>query len=171
MEITACVKDDAALPSVYSRMNLEMTRLRSPFQGVAVLLAVVLSHTSSASAQRPIFSQLQDNQLAPATELNPQNQATQAVENVFPQPIVDNHTNSGLDYYELPPAKDSSAEGMKHDGMMESKSDDKKDEEETEEEGGDISDLSKRLEELEDCLLYTSPSPRDQRGSRMPSSA
>ena len=23
----------------------------------------------------------------------------------------------------------------------------------------------------EDCLLYTSPSPRDQRGSRMPSSA
>ena len=26
-------------------------------------------------------------------------------------------------------------------------------------------------EEDEDCLLYTSPSPRDQRGSRMPSSA
>ena len=25
--------------------------------------------------------------------------------------------------------------------------------------------------EKEDCLLYTSPSPRDQRGSRMPSSA
>ena len=25
--------------------------------------------------------------------------------------------------------------------------------------------------ELKDCLLYTSPSPRDQRGSRMPSSA
>ena len=24
---------------------------------------------------------------------------------------------------------------------------------------------------LQDCLLYTSPSPRDQRGSRMPSSA
>ena len=24
---------------------------------------------------------------------------------------------------------------------------------------------------LRDCLLYTSPSPRDQRGSRMPSSA
>ena len=24
---------------------------------------------------------------------------------------------------------------------------------------------------LEGCLLYTSPSPRDQRGSRMPSSA
>ena len=24
---------------------------------------------------------------------------------------------------------------------------------------------------LENCLLYTSPSPRDQRGSRMPSSA
>ena len=31
--------------------------------------------------------------------------------------------------------------------------------------------LSKRLEELNLCLLYTSPSPRDQRGSRMPSSA
>ena len=26
-------------------------------------------------------------------------------------------------------------------------------------------------EENKDCLLYTSPSPRDQRGSRMPSSA
>ena len=26
-------------------------------------------------------------------------------------------------------------------------------------------------EALGDCLLYTSPSPRDQRGSRMPSSA
>ena len=26
-------------------------------------------------------------------------------------------------------------------------------------------------EEYNDCLLYTSPSPRDQRGSRMPSSA
>ena len=26
-------------------------------------------------------------------------------------------------------------------------------------------------EQLGDCLLYTSPSPRDQRGSRMPSSA
>ena len=26
-------------------------------------------------------------------------------------------------------------------------------------------------EEVLDCLLYTSPSPRDQRGSRMPSSA
>ena len=25
--------------------------------------------------------------------------------------------------------------------------------------------------EVDDCLLYTSPSPRDQRGSRMPSSA
>ena len=28
-----------------------------------------------------------------------------------------------------------------------------------------------RLEKVLDCLLYTSPSPRDQRGSRMPSSA
>ena len=27
------------------------------------------------------------------------------------------------------------------------------------------------IEKKEDCLLYTSPSPRDQRGSRMPSSA
>ena len=27
------------------------------------------------------------------------------------------------------------------------------------------------LDQLDDCLLYTSPSPRDQRGSRMPSSA
>ena len=26
-------------------------------------------------------------------------------------------------------------------------------------------------EKIDDCLLYTSPSPRDQRGSRMPSSA
>ena len=28
-----------------------------------------------------------------------------------------------------------------------------------------------RVDALIDCLLYTSPSPRDQRGSRMPSSA
>ena len=28
-----------------------------------------------------------------------------------------------------------------------------------------------RAEYIRDCLLYTSPSPRDQRGSRMPSSA
>ena len=28
-----------------------------------------------------------------------------------------------------------------------------------------------RLAFLKSCLLYTSPSPRDQRGSRMPSSA
>ena len=27
------------------------------------------------------------------------------------------------------------------------------------------------LPDMHDCLLYTSPSPRDQRGSRMPSSA
>ena len=33
---------------------------------------------------------------------------------------------------------------------------------------GEIEDL---LELLLSCLLYTSPSPRDQRGSRMPSSA
>ena len=31
--------------------------------------------------------------------------------------------------------------------------------------------LAKSLEHYQDCLLYTSPSPRDQRGSRMPSSA
>ena len=30
---------------------------------------------------------------------------------------------------------------------------------------------SKSLQTLKSCLLYTSPSPRDQRGSRMPSSA
>ena len=28
-----------------------------------------------------------------------------------------------------------------------------------------------KIEQYDDCLLYTSPSPRDQRGSRMPSSA
>ena len=31
--------------------------------------------------------------------------------------------------------------------------------------------LIKILDKLDTCLLYTSPSPRDQRGSRMPSSA
>ena len=39
---------------------------------------------------------------------------------------------------------------------------------------GDV-ELAKIIAEIdalkEDCLLYTSPSPRDQRGSRMPSSA
>ena len=39
-----------------------------------------------------------------------------------------------------------------------------------------VQPTTQRLEEaqqqlLERCLLYTSPSPRDQRGSRMPSSA
>ena len=32
-------------------------------------------------------------------------------------------------------------------------------------------DLENRLASFRICLLYTSPSPRDQRGSRMPSSA
>ena len=32
-------------------------------------------------------------------------------------------------------------------------------------------EVSRRAEEFASCLLYTSPSPRDQRGSRMPSSA
>ena len=31
--------------------------------------------------------------------------------------------------------------------------------------------VTQRLFKTKDCLLYTSPSPRDQRGSRMPSSA
>ena len=36
----------------------------------------------------------------------------------------------------------------------------------------ELSFISKEIDEqLETCLLYTSPSPRDQRGSRMPSSA
>ena len=30
---------------------------------------------------------------------------------------------------------------------------------------------NEKLKQYPDCLLYTSPSPRDQRGSRMPSSA
>ena len=32
-------------------------------------------------------------------------------------------------------------------------------------------DSDRRIKLTKDCLLYTSPSPRDQRGSRMPSSA
>ena len=32
-------------------------------------------------------------------------------------------------------------------------------------------DIQKMTTEYQSCLLYTSPSPRDQRGSRMPSSA
>ena len=36
----------------------------------------------------------------------------------------------------------------------------------------DLTNANKTTEDqYEDCLLYTSPSPRDQRGSRMPSSA
>ena len=48
----------------------------------------------------------------------------------------------------------------------------------TGDEGGDASASLRRIREVlrptyeeEYCLLYTSPSPRDQRGSRMPSSA
>ena len=36
---------------------------------------------------------------------------------------------------------------------------------------GDFLPLTDQIELSEVCLLYTSPSPRDQRGSRMPSSA
>ena len=34
-----------------------------------------------------------------------------------------------------------------------------------------ITDFETVVKPFTDCLLYTSPSPRDQRGSRMPSSA
>ena len=34
-----------------------------------------------------------------------------------------------------------------------------------------IKSVISRQDKFMDCLLYTSPSPRDQRGSRMPSSA
>ena len=34
-----------------------------------------------------------------------------------------------------------------------------------------LGDINATLNKLRTCLLYTSPSPRDQRGSRMPSSA
>ena len=36
---------------------------------------------------------------------------------------------------------------------------------------GELVNSNKPLDPLTVCLLYTSPSPRDQRGSRMPSSA
>ena len=36
---------------------------------------------------------------------------------------------------------------------------------------GDVAVYIKRNKQYISCLLYTSPSPRDQRGSRMPSSA
>ena len=35
----------------------------------------------------------------------------------------------------------------------------------------EIQELKARIDNNDICLLYTSPSPRDQRGSRMPSSA
>ena len=35
----------------------------------------------------------------------------------------------------------------------------------------DLGSLEVKKAEVMNCLLYTSPSPRDQRGSRMPSSA
>ena len=38
-------------------------------------------------------------------------------------------------------------------------------------EGFDVTNRTPYKPRLYDCLLYTSPSPRDQRGSRMPSSA
>ena len=39
------------------------------------------------------------------------------------------------------------------------------------EKGNEKETIKKAVEQLYTCLLYTSPSPRDQRGSRMPSSA
>ena len=44
-------------------------------------------------------------------------------------------------------------------------------EEELQEKNAIIDVLEKEAIDKEICLLYTSPSPRDQRGSRMPSSA
>ena len=38
-------------------------------------------------------------------------------------------------------------------------------------EDGAIIAVAKDADQIKACLLYTSPSPRDQRGSRMPSSA
>ena len=35
----------------------------------------------------------------------------------------------------------------------------------------EVHEIAEELEHIKTCLLYTSPSPRDQRGSRMPSSA
>ena len=40
-----------------------------------------------------------------------------------------------------------------------------------EEELAKVKEEVRKLNEMVTCLLYTSPSPRDQRGSRMPSSA
>ena len=37
--------------------------------------------------------------------------------------------------------------------------------------GWDLPTRKQAFKHLKNCLLYTSPSPRDQRGSRMPSSA
>ena len=39
------------------------------------------------------------------------------------------------------------------------------------EESKSLKKIEKDVKTLKACLLYTSPSPRDQRGSRMPSSA
>ena len=41
----------------------------------------------------------------------------------------------------------------------------------SDDEVGRIREVIDRDHRVEGCLLYTSPSPRDQRGSRMPSSA
>ena len=38
-------------------------------------------------------------------------------------------------------------------------------------ESNEMAKTETEVDDLGDCLLYTSPSPRDQRGSRMPSSA
>ena len=37
--------------------------------------------------------------------------------------------------------------------------------------GIEVYGYRRNVAKAQDCLLYTSPSPRDQRGSRMPSSA
>ena len=39
------------------------------------------------------------------------------------------------------------------------------------EENKRVARVARNYEQVRACLLYTSPSPRDQRGSRMPSSA
>ena len=56
--------------------------------------------------------------------------------------------------------------GVVRNGLREEGDDDDDEEEEMEEE-----EEKEEEEEEEDCLLYTSPSPRDLSTSRMPSSA
>ena len=74
--------------------------------------------------------------------------------------MSDENDNNEFDF--LPPAEPPPAFAQEKDSYHE---------EVDSEDFGMVEDFGLQMEYSDDCLLYTSPSPRDRQKSRMPSSA